>query len=269
MWELTLAVLLAAALPPGDTVAVSIEATPVSSPPVAGVVWFDDFERDLLASYFERSGWQRVAGAGRGGGYGLVASMVQGEVDVASLKLAFGRTPDPYIAPVDGGVNDYRAICYSFDVRVSEGFQSAPESKLTRAIVFGAPSWAEAAIAHLWPGPNPDLLRFDPARGTDEAGNLLTTSYNDGANLTWLGSSPVATSVYNGEWHKVEACIGLDEGTYEASIDGVREIDRRGLNWLGGFSDYGVNAVFMEQYWNNRAPAVQSIAIDNLTVRSP
>src|SRR2546427_7453343 len=44
-------------------------------------------------------------------------------------------------------------------------------------------------MAHLWGDPpaTGELL-MDPASGTDAAGNLKTTKYNDFANFRWLGA---------------------------------------------------------------------------------
>jgi len=38
------------------------------------------------------------------------------------------------------------------------------------------------------------------------------------------------------------------------------------LNWVGNYSAYGINAVFIENYWNKGAPVVQERYLDNFVV---
>src|SRR5437773_12353747 len=57
-------------------------------------IWCDDFETDKTASYFEKTGpFNRTAGVGFNGSYGMQSTWTSGLADAGSLRLAFGLTP--------------------------------------------------------------------------------------------------------------------------------------------------------------------------------
>ena len=200
-------------------------------------------------------------------------------MDAGSLKLAFGQTPDSYMAPVDAGTSKYRDLYWRFYVRNASNWKSGAGEggdKLTRAMVFAKPDWSQAMIAHLWSGgTGSNYLMLDPASGTDTQGNLQTVGYNDFSNLRWLGAgygqTPLFNSSHVGKWYCVEAHVrlndtGLSNGVYEFWIDGNLEAREAGLNWLGSYSQYGINAIFLENYWNSGAPQSQARDLDNFVV---
>ena len=134
-------------------------------------------------------------------------------------------------------------------------------------------------IAHVWsgraPGSDPDRLYLDPASGTDAAGNVRTTKYNDFVNLRWLGAAEGATPIFDevhvGRWYCVEAHAKLNNaghanGIFELWIDDALQAQRTGLNWIGSYSTYGINAVFFENFWNDGSPVVQERYLDDLVV---
>jgi len=249
--------------------------------PRAGWVWCDDFEKDRLASYYEyitdAGSFQRVGGVGKDGSYGMRAHFAAGQVSAGALHLALGRTPQAYFRPVDAGTANYRELYWRLYLKNQAGWVGGGGNKLTRATVFASStSWAQAMIAHVWSGGASDnALILDPARGTDAAGNLVTTTYNDFANLTWLGQGPGVTPVFDaahvGAWHCVEAHVRLNDagqsnGVFEFWLDGGLEAQRTGLNFLGSYSAYGLNAVFFENYWNAGSPVAQERYMDNIVV---
>jgi len=116
-----------------------------------------------------------------------------GDVAVGALHLAFGKTPSSYWAPVDGGTALYRDVYWRFYFRNSPGWQLTTNTdKMTRGLVFAGANFEEAAFAHVWSGAGggaaENYLMLDPASGTDPAGNLVTTQYNDFVNMRWLGA---------------------------------------------------------------------------------
>jgi hypothetical protein len=128
-------------------------------------------------------------------------------------------------------------------------------------------------IAHLWG--SGDYLLSDPASGTDPGGTLLTTTFNDFNNLRWLGFqrgvTPIFSAAESGKWHCVEARVKLNapgsaDGLFEFWIDGRLEASRTGLNWVGSWQSYGINAVFFENYWNTGAPGERRRYFDNLVI---
>ena len=252
------------------------------SNPGAGWIWCDDFEQDRLDSYFEYDKGDgslvRENGVGREGSHGMEATFDQGQTDAGSLRLAFGQTPSSYFEPVDDGSETYREIYWRLYLRHDADWQGGGGDKLARATVFANGDWAQAMIAHLWSGgddPGWNYLVADPASGTDEAGNVQTTKYNDFDNLRWLGAergeTPLFDSEHVGTWYCIEAHVrlndpGSENGVFEFWIDGEREARMEGMNWVGDYTDYGLNAVFLENYWNDGSPVEQSRAIDNFVV---
>ena len=231
-----------------DTAAVTLTAPTGSAnecaTPQAGWIWCDDFESDRTASYFEYDNaggsFVRVTGVGEGGSTGMRARFSAGQTSAGSLKLALGRTPQPYFRPVDAGTSNYRELFWRFYLRNQPGWTGGAGDKLTRATIFASStSWAQAMIGHVWGGAAPDqnYLIVDPASGTDAAGNLVTTTYNDFANLRWLGlvrgNTPIFDSAHVGSWYCVEVHIrlnsaGASDGYMEYWINGGLEARYRG-----------------------------------------
>lgn len=250
--------------------------------PGAGWIFCDDFEVDRSSRYFEtdnaNGSFARTASVGVNGSSGMRAHFAAGQVNAGSLHLAFGRTPSSYIRPVDAGTSNYREIYWRVYVRNQAGWQGGGGDKLSRAQSIASSNWAQAMAAHVWSGgqsSNWNSLLIDPASGTDSAGTLVTTTYNDFANLRWLGAAQSATPIFDaahvGQWYCVEAHVRLNDagqanGTFDLWINGNAEASRSGLNWVGSFSDYGINSVYLENYWNNGSPVAQDRFMDNFVV---
>src|SRR2546423_11322767 len=110
-------------------------------------------------------------------------------------------------------------------------------------------------FAHIWSGraaPNYNYLYVDPATGTDTAGHVLTTTYNDFAHMHFLGAVHTATSLFDaahlGPWYCVEAHArlndaGLSNGVEEIWLNDVLEARHANMNWVGRYGAYGINAV--------------------------
>lgn len=241
-------------------------------------IWCDDFESDRLASYFEAT-MPRRSGTGIGGSTAVVGSFPAGGSSGGSLKVAFGRTPSSYFRAVDGGDRNYREIYWRVYLKHPAGWQGGGADKLSRATVFAGGGWQQAMIAHIWsgadPGPQQNYLNLDPASGTDSSGSLRTTQYNDFANLRWLGATTGKTAVFDaqhqGQWQCIEARVRLNDagqanGEFQLWVNGTLDAARTGLNWLGSYSAYGLNAVFLENYWNAGSPVEQERYMDNFVV---
>jgi hypothetical protein len=262
--------------PPGQPIVAEC-ATPPS-----GWIWCDDFEQDRSGQYFEfitRSGaLARASGVGVVGSWGMRGRWAAAQVDAGALHLAFGRTPQAYFRAVDAGTADYRDLYWRHYVRREPGWTGGGADKLSRVTIFASSaSWAQAMAAHVWSGgpSTKDYLVLDPASGTDVAGALQTTTYNDVGHFRWLGASRSATALFAdstaGRWFCVEAHVRLNDagqsnGVFELWIDGALDAQKTGLNWVGGFAAYGINALFLENYWNAGAPAARERYFDNLVV---
>jgi hypothetical protein len=247
-------------------------------------LWCDDFEVDRLPSYFEydqRHGrFVREAGVGVAQSTGMRAEYLPGDPHGGFLHLAFGKTPSAYMRPVDAGTAQYRDIYWRFNLRLQPGWIGGGADKLTRATILSSDRFAQAAIGHLWsgglPGSDPERLYLDPASGTDESGVLRTTTYNDFPRLRWIGAAGGNTPLFSianaGRWFCIEVHMKLNardaaDGTFEYWIDDRLEAQRIGLNWVGAYSDYGINAVYLEQYWTSVPfTRIQQRYLDNFVV---
>jgi hypothetical protein len=58
----------------------------------------------------------------------------------------------------------------------------------------------------------------------------------------------------------------MSDGVFEFWVDGSLEARRDDLNWVGTWQNYGINAVFIENYWNNGSPADQQVFYDDLVI---
>lgn len=244
-------------------------------------IWCDDFEENRTGAYFEYDdadgNFVRADGVGHDGSAGMRARFDAGQVSAGFLHLAFGRTPGPYFEPVDAGTADYRELYWRIWIRNEPGWTGGGGHKLSRSTIFHDSNWAQAMAAHVWSGgsePDWNYLVVDPKSGTDESGEVVTSEFND-SNGRWLGAEQGDTPLFDdqnvGEWHCVEARVRLNEpgasdGVFELWVDGSLDARVDGLNWVGSYDDYGINAVFVENYWNNGSPQTQERYLDRFVV---
>ena len=203
-----------------------------------------------------------------------------GQVDAGFLHLAIGKTPQNYMRPADAGTAKYRELYWRLYLRLQPGWVGGGGDKLSRAFVFASPdSWAQAMIAHVWSGtsesPSGAYLVLDHARGTNATGTLVTNKYNDFEHFYWLGGARGQRAIFTGadigRWHCIETKVRLNDrgqsnGALSLWIDDVLDAERTGLNFLGNFSEYGINAVYLENYWNTGSPKAQERYFDNFVV---
>lgn len=106
-------------------------------------------------------------------------------------------------------------------------------------------------------------------------GIVRTTSYNDFPNFRWLGEfrsrTPIFDATHVGKWYCVEARArlngpGRSDGVFELWINGALEMQVTRLTWHGAVSEYEINTVFLENYWNGGAPQAQERYFDNFVV---
>jgi len=249
--------------------------------PPAGTIWCDDFEIDRLSGYYEVGSptppntFARTAAAGVGGSYGMRAVYTPGTPDAGNLKLVFGDNPVSNRACC----NTYRELYWRAYLRNEVGWTGGGGNAFTSAMVLASPSWAQAAVGNIWTdatAPAWNYLMLDPVRGTDENGTLVTTRYNDFANYSWLGSASGTTPLFDdahvGQWYCIEAHMKLNDagqanGVLEYWVNGVLDAQRTGLNFLGSYNAFGINALFFENYWDGSgAPTTEARDWDNIVV---
>ncbi len=245
-----------------------------------GWIFCDDFEQDRTSKYFEYddAGGKFVRSAGNGidGSMSMRATYTKGKPDAGSLHLAFGRTPSAYFKPVDAGTGDYRELYWRVWVRKQPGWTGDGPFKLTRATIFAKADWSQAMFAHFWSDEsNREFMLMDPASGTDAGGTVVTSGYNDFDHMRWLGAvrsdSTYDNDAHAGKWicyefHARLNDAGQSNAVNEMWVNGHLAARKTGFNWIGSYNAYGINAVFLEQYWNGGAPANESRDLDNFVV---
>jgi hypothetical protein len=249
-------------------------------------LWCDDFEQDRLGQYFEygsaEGSFVRAAGVGYAGSSGMRARFERpGQVDAGSLHLAIGKTPSPFFRAVDGATTVHRDVYWRFYVRYAPGWVGGGGNKLSRAQSLAATTFAQAMIAHLWSGSRPgdnvpiDVLGVEPWTGIGWRGKLETAEYNDFPHLRPLGTAYSRTAlfdrVHTGKWQCIEAHARLNDpgrgnGLFELWLADKPEAKLTGLDWIGSFTDFGINAIYLENYWNDGAPQAQERYFDNFVV---
>jgi hypothetical protein len=269
----------------GRTAATAITVVPLARHPVEcgapkpGWIWCDDFEQDRLGRYSDygsRGSFTREPGVGYGGSAGMQARFKTGQVNAGFLHVRFGKVPAPDFRPVDAGREIYRDIYWRVYVRYAPWWIGGAGNKMSRAQSLASNEWAQGMIAHVWTPNEPlDRLWIEPASGVGARGRLLAGHYNDFANLDWLGRSwsktPLFDSRHIGKWYCIEARARLNDpgrsnGIFELWIDDKPEARLSGLGWMGSLTEYGINAVYLENYWNEGAPQPQDRYFDNFVI---
>jgi hypothetical protein len=236
------------------------------SPLPSDWIFCEDFENipDTKKVFFEHnddSGDLRVvSGEGSSGTHALEASFQKDEVEAGWVSVAFGRNPivgsnKPHYRANE----DFAEVWWRLRVKHEQGWPDVGPAKLMRATSFAKSNWGQAMIAHLWS--SGVQLLGDPATCVT-GGSVACNQYNDFANLKWLGqmkgTTPLFSKALSGQWHCVEGHVKLNtpgktDGSFEFWIDGNLEKSRKDLNWRGTYTDYGVNLVSVENYWNSGA----------------
>ena len=236
------------------------------------VIWFDDFDEER--SYLESSGeidHNEYFGI-RGGS--MKAGFRKGEINgEGNRKIAFGDFPAG--SPVIKKGRHFDEIYWRIYVKHEYGWEGAP-AKMSRATSIVSENWQQAMIAHVWSGEG-NAITLDPARGViGQSDTISTEHYNDFDHLFWLGNSPgskfqISSTGESGYWVMVEASAklntpGIDDGNCRLWINGNLEAERNNLNFRGSYTKHGINAVFLESYWNAGAIKTEGRWYDNFVV---
>jgi len=238
----------------------------------ASCIWYDDF--DELKTYLESSGDLDKAEVFGTRGGSMKAGFKIGDVNgEGNRKVAFGDFPGG--SPVECEGRHFEEVFWRIYVKHEYGWKGAP-AKMSRATSIVSASWQQAMIAHVWSGEN-NSLTLDPASGVKgQTDSIQTTGYNDFEHLTWLGNKPnssfqISSTGESGYWVMVEASArlntpGKSDGSCRLWIDGRLEAERSNLNFRGSYTKYGINAVFLESYWNQGALKTEGRWYENFVV---
>ncbi|HWB59203.1 MAG TPA: hypothetical protein VG733_06915, partial [Chthoniobacteraceae bacterium] len=210
-----------------------------------------------------------VADQGLGGGGAMRAQFEKGQVAGGGLKVLFGRNP------FGSGIRKeetFRDIYWRVYVKHEAGWEGNP-AKLVRATCLASRDWTQGFIAHVWGGKD-DCLCIDPATGIVN-NQKVTTKYNDFAHLKWLGmrngKTPIFSTAESGRWVCVESHLklntpGKSDGVFELWVDGRLEASHDDLDWQGTWGDYAIDAVFLENYWNEGSVKRQARWFDDFAI---
>ncbi len=236
------------------------------------VIWYDDFTTEKPYMGYQGA-IDKTENYGESGGsvnMGFQKGQVTGE---GNRQVAFGDFPGG--KPVVHPGKTYTDIYWRIYVKHEHGWQGAP-AKMSRATSIVSQNWRQAMILHVWSGSD-DALTLDPASGVfDMTDSVMTTKYNDFDHLRWLGNRPesrfrISSTAESGYWVPVEAHArlntpGQSDGLAQLWINGKLEAERTNLNFRGTYTKYGINAVFLESYWNSGAVKTESRWFDNFVV---
>jgi hypothetical protein len=234
-------------------------------------IWYDDFngpEKQYGESSGLLDGHESLGGSGKS----LASVYEKGSQGKGDRKLFFGDFPNGNRIARRG--EHFDEIYWRMYVKHQPGWVGGGEAKLSRATSIVSENWRQAMIAHVWSGSG-DSLTLDPATGVRD-GQIITTKYNDFAKLRWIANKPQSTFAFSsplegGWWVCVEARARLNtpgqrDGINQLWIDGRLEAERKNVDFRGTYADHGINALFVESYWNNGSPVTQTRWIDNLVV---
>ena len=235
-------------------------------------IWYDEFESDK--AYLESSGpIDPEENFGIGGG-SMRAGFKKGDVTgEGNRKVAFGDFPGG--SKVVSAGKQFDSIYWRIYVKHEYGWEGSP-AKMSRATSIVSERWQQSMIAHVWSGSN-NSLTLDPASGVKgQTDSIQTNKYNDFPNLRWLGNKPassfqLSSTNESGYWVLVEASAklntpGRSDGSCRLWIDGRFETERRNLNFRGSYTRHGINAVFLESYWNSGALKTEGRWFDNFII---
>ncbi len=239
----------------------------------AALIWYDDFnDSKQQERYAEKVG--KLSNEVRFGNMGKSLPMryPKGNRGIGGRKVFFGDSPTNRRQSVRGE-ESFTDVYWRIYVKYQSDWIGGGPAKLSRATSLVPPGWRQSMIAHVWS--SDESLTLDPASGV-VGDRVVTEKYNDFKNLKWLGNKPASTfKLYSGpelgRWVCVEARAKLNkpgdrDGLNQLWIDGRLEAERRDLDWRGGYDAHGINAVFLEAYWNQGSPVDQSRWIDNFVV---
>lgn len=256
----------------GDTRNVPrIDSVEMAKPVTAdeAVIWYDDFNGPVK-QYTESQGAVDREESFGGDGGSMLSLYEKGNRGVGNRKVFFG---DSSTGRVVNKGKRYDEIYWRVYVKHQYGWTGGGPAKLSRATSIVSENWAQAMISHVWS--SGESLTLDPATGVRD-GLVVTRKYNDFEKLKWLGNKPASlfklhSTSESGRWVCVEARVKLNtpgkkDGLNQLWIDGRLEAERKNLDWRGTYSEHGINAVFLETYWNDGSPVTQRRWIDNFVI---
>jgi len=233
------------------------------------VIWYDDFNGRAKAYSESSGGIDTEVGFGGSGG-SMPCLYEKGKRGKGNRKVFFGDSP---IGKVVRRGRKFEDVYWRIYVKHQFGWQGGSPAKMSRATSMVSSRWNQAMISHVWGGG--ETLTLDPVSGV-VGDRVVTSRYNDFGKFKWLGNRPRAkfpihSTAESGWWVCVEARAKLNapgqrDGLNQLWLDGRLEAERTKLNWRGSYTGRGINAVFLEAYWNQGSPVRQVRWYDSFVI---
>lgn len=198
----------------------------------------------------------------------------EGEESAGWMVLSFGSSPISYgDRPTYAPDGSFQEVYWRLRLKTEPGWPDLGPGQLTRTVVFADADWSEAVVAHLRSAGDDVVLEGVPSSCV--AGSEVACSGFDDAGLESLGSmvgqTPLFSADESGRWHCVEGRLrlndpGEDNGVLEFWVDERLQASRSDLDLRGQWSEYGINAVVVENLWPGGAPSTVRRWIDDLVV---
>lgn len=273
---------------------------PGSSNPNPSILHCDDFDDGRAMSEkwntytSKEGGLVPIAGTGVDGSTAMRARHNAGQVSIGAFSIGLGRLPSYYL-PGGGGENwkhvvspqsRFRELYWREYIRFEAGW-SGVRWKHSRVRILTPPeptdpSGHRAAFqSHLWPDTRPTnshpdgVMVIKSQRGVDENGVVFDRGNNSGTSI-WLSKKHGRTVIYKdypqgSGWLCIEAHIklndpGLANGIEEFWLDGQLEARLENQNHVENFTEYGLNQLVFDNYWNGGSPQVNVLYRDNMVV---
>ena len=242
-------------------------------------IFCEDFETttDPATVFFEYNDaggeFYLVDTEGASGTHSMEVHWSPGAVGVGWISVAFGNNPITNAGSVRyRNGEDFTDIYWRLRVKHQAGWPDVGPAKLTRLTSFAYSNWGQAMVAHLW---SQDLHLLGDPVSCVTGGTVDCMTYNDFGNFQWIGWIPGVTDIFSaaesGVWKCVEGHVTLNtpgnaDGVFEFWIDGNYENGRSDLDWVGTWTDYGINLISIENYWNSGAVAELYRWIDDIVI---
>jgi hypothetical protein len=243
-------------------------------------IWLDTAETDLTANYFEvetNGGLFSRVSDGGSTRWRAVCGVGNAAVDLGNLKLGFGRMPSGGGLSSSGfTTHDFGKVSVECDMYHSVNSLTADQDKFLRMIVIASGNWAEAAKSHCWSN-GTTHLQLDPT--TTVVDNVMNgTGSNDYAHQRYLGAVDGSKIVFAGAGANAATTLrhyvhemtlnapGIADGSNRLYIDGVLDIERTGLDFVGRWTGYGINSCRWENYRELGIGKANNRYMDNLKV---
>jgi len=234
-------------------------------------IWYDDFDEALKPYAEGKSPLDDKVAFGKQG-KSMLCLYEKGKHGSGGRRVFFGDSP-AYVNKTVRRGEKFDEIYWRIYVKHQHGWKGSP-GKMSRATSIVTSNWAQAMIAHVWSS-HGSSLTLDPVCCVN-GDQVLTKKYNDWQGMKWLGNEPVSkfpihATKESGYWVLVESRAklnmpGKSDGVSQLWIDGRLECERRNLNFRGSYTKHGINAVFLEAYWNKGSHVTQSRWYDNFVI---